>query len=361
MSDLGRLFRLSQSVPKPLENFTAAALAIAANHDQRPLVEAVKNVDRSGHETDSYPVLDLVLRSESNSVSVVADVQRTLFPSDTARIGYLDLALTVRNARGQESAIWVEVKVDAWESGDQIPVYLEHASGLSPKPDVITLGRTKISELVPFLEWADVVQAVESVSNPHYMWVGLREFLLEEKIVRPTVRSWPADAPACIDVIVDVNRRIRQLWPGASLAWTDGTLRRALQKNVDRELIAVGGPLIYGLALTEGIWQWCLRVSVAKNYERVRLDARRVLEDARQLPGDWARYPDQPELLERRLQTGSLRSHDDIVKWFDDGLQQLHGAGVLNSYLSGLAEKRARKAADQNASTAVPNDGDASS
>ncbi len=306
MSDLGRLFRLSQSEPKPLENFTTAALAIATHHDQRPLVEALKQVDRSGHETDSFPVLDLVGRSASEPVSVIADVQRTLFPSDTARIGYLDLVLIVKDLHGQESTIWVEVKVDAWESGDQIPVYLEHASRLSPKPDVITLGRTKISELVPFLEWADVVQAVESVSNPHYMWVSLREFLLEEKIVRPTVRSLPADSPACIDLIVDVNRRIRQLWPDASLAWMDGALRKSLQKNVHRELVAVGGPLVYGLALNDGVWQWCLRVSVAKNYERVRLDARRVLEDARQLAGDWTRYPDQPELLERRLQPGTL-------------------------------------------------------
>jgi hypothetical protein len=63
MSDLGRLFRLSQSVPKPLENFTAAVLAIAANHDQRPFVEAVKNVHRSGHETDSLVSVEELCRT----------------------------------------------------------------------------------------------------------------------------------------------------------------------------------------------------------------------------------------------------------------------------------------------------------
>jgi hypothetical protein len=244
MSDLGRLFRLSQSEPKPLENFTTASLAITVNRGQRPLLEALKRVDRSGHETDSFLVLDLFARPSSAPVSVLADVQRTLFPSGTARIGYLDLVLTVKNASMQESVIWVEVKVDAWESGDQIPVYLEHAGRLLPKPDVITLGRTKISELVPFLEWADVVRAIESVSNPHYLWTSLREFLLEETIVRPVVRSLPADAPACIDLIVDVNKRIRQLWPDASLAGIDSALRSSLQKNIDRELLAVGGPLV---------------------------------------------------------------------------------------------------------------------
>lgn len=359
MSDLGRLFRLSHSETKPLENFTTAALAIAVNHDQRPLREALKHVDRSGHETDTFLVLDVVQRSASDPVSLRADVQSTLFPTETARIGFLDLVLTVTDSSGQRSAIWVEVKVDAWESGDQIPVYLEHASRLSPKPDVITLGRAKVSDLVPFVEWADIVQAVESVSNPHYMWVSLREFLLEEKIVRPIVRFLPADAAACIDLIVDVNGRVRELWPDGSLAWMDGALRNSLQKNVDGELIAVGGPLVYGLALTDGVWQWCLRISVAKNYERVRLDARRVLEDARRLPSEWARYPDQPELLERRLQSGTLKSHDDIVKWFDEGLRQLQGAGVLNSYLAGLAEKHARRSAGQNAPNATGKIGDA--
>jgi hypothetical protein len=59
-----------------------------------------------------------------------------------------------------------------------------------------------------------------------------------------------------------------------------GALRNSLQKNVDRELLTVGGPLVYGLALIDGVWQWYLRFSVTKNYERIRLDARRVLQDA---------------------------------------------------------------------------------
>lgn len=227
----------------------------------------------------------------------------------------------------------------------KIDVYLEHARNTSPKPDVITLGRTKIRDSVPSLEWANVVAAVESVSNPHYTWVSLREFLLEEKIVRPTVRSLPADAPACIDVLIDVNQQIGQLWPGTGMAWADGALRNALQKNVNRELITGGGPLVYGLALIDGLWQWCLRFSVAKNYERIRLDARQVLSVASTLPSDWTRYPDQPELLERRLAPGTLNSHDDIVKWFGQGLRQLGDTGVLDSYIAGLSEKRARTAA----------------
>lgn len=353
MSDLGRLFRLSQSEPKPLENFTTAALSIAINHDSRPIVEALRNVDRSGHEGIAFPVLDLLRASPAGRVSVTADLQKVLYPTDTARIGYLDLVLIARDPNDQESTLWVEVKVDAWESGDQIPVYLAHAERTAPKPDVITLGRTRISKLVPFVEWSHVVRAVESVSNPHYTWVSLREFLLEEKIVRPIVRSLPADLGACIDLIVDVNGRIRHLWPNLGLAWSDGRLETALKNTVDRELLTTGGPLVYGLALIDGVWQWCLRFSVARNYESIRLDARQILEDARSLPIDWTRYADQPELLERRLPPGQLTSHDEIVRWFDEGLRQLRDVGLLNSYLTGVAEKRARASARRESLNAV--------
>lgn len=186
----------------------------------------------------------------------------------------------------------MEVKVDAWEHDDQISVYLRHAARLSPKPDVITLARTKITDLVPFLNWSDVVAGVESVSNPHHTWVSLRAFLLEEKIVRPKVESPPADAGGCIDVIVAVNRRIREAWPGALITWgADGSLRKALEKKTDQELLTRTGPLLFGLASEDGLWQWCLRVTVAKNYHRISLDSREVLQDAENggLARDWIR------------------------------------------------------------------------
>ena len=208
MSDLGRLFRLSVAGPKPLENFTSTALAIAVRHDQRPMVKALGKVKRQRYKGGPCPVLDLFSTERTARPSIGAEVQKTLFPVGELPIGYLDLVLSVRDTAGQDSAIWVEVKVDAWEHGDQIPVYLGHAERLSPKPDVITLGRTMITDKVPFLTWLDVVDAIESVSNPHYTWVSLREFLLEYRIARPRIRAKPVDAAACIDVIAEVNERI---------------------------------------------------------------------------------------------------------------------------------------------------------
>jgi hypothetical protein len=64
-----------------------------------------------------------------------------LWPTVGIRLGYLDLVLNVRDAQQCNSAIWVEVKVDAGPSGDQLKIYKEHAALLKPPPAIITLAR----------------------------------------------------------------------------------------------------------------------------------------------------------------------------------------------------------------------------
>lgn len=357
MSDLGRLFRLSVAGPKPLENFTTTALAIAIGHDQRPIKQALRAIDCTCQESDRDPVLRAVKDGALGGVLISADTQKTLWPVDGSGLGYLDLVLTVRDGQARESTIWVEVKVDAWESGNQLAVYEAQAARCSSRPAIITLGRTQVSPHVPFLKWSDVVDAIDSVSDPHYTWASLREFLLEEKIVRPPVTTAPSDVESHIDVIVAVNGRIRNLWPAVGMAWMDGALRASLHRAVDakQELITTGGPLRYGVECAEGICRWRLALSVARNYERVPLSPLRVLGDAETggLPQEWLRHPYQPEVLERTLPTGSLTSHDEIVRWFDDGLRQLHDAGVLKSYQLGYATKQA-KAAERARGNAEP-------
>ena len=71
-------------------------------------------------------------------------------------------------------------------------------------------------------------------------------------------------------------------------------------------------------------WEWRLLIQT-QNYERILLDAQQLLRDAELggLPGEWLRHNDRMEVLERRLTSGTLTSHDDIVTWFADGLHQM--------------------------------------
>jgi hypothetical protein len=210
MTDLGRLFRLIGSGPKPLENFTTVALAIAIGHDDRPMRRALGSVERACEESlgihrpcgppcaSGHPhwAISAFTTAVAESVSLTAETQKTLWGDEGIRSGYLDLALTARDAVGLALEIWVEVEVDAWESGDQLEVYRRHAERRSPPPVVITLGRTHVKPCVPFLKWSHVVDGIDSVHGPHYTWQSLRDFLLDEQIVRLPVEA--ADPEACM-------------------------------------------------------------------------------------------------------------------------------------------------------------------
>ena len=261
MSDLGRLFRLSATGLKPLENFTTAALAIAIVRDPRPIKKALQAIDCTCQENEPHPALVAVKDGLPSGTSIGADTQTTLWPVDGIGIGYLDLVLKLGNEQAPENSIWVEVKVDASESGNQLDVYGAHAARCSPGPAIITLARTQVRPHVPFLRWSDVVDAIDSIPDPHYTWLSLREFLLEERIVRPPVPTEPSNVEACIDVVVAVNRRVRERWPHGGLAWAvEGALRSALlrSREAKQDLSAEAGPILHGFAFIEGAWQWRL-------------------------------------------------------------------------------------------------------
>jgi len=345
MSDLGKLFRL-RGAPnfEPLENFTTAALAIAIGHDDRPIILALNQVDSTCQGSDVHPALAVFKAGDKARLSVVAETQKVLWPADGVGLGYLDLVLTVRRADDADLVIWVEVKVDAWESGNQLTNYREHAERLSSLPAIITLARTKIKDCIPFLKWSDIVDCIAEVPDAHHAWVSLLDFLWDERIVWPPAPTEPVEAGPVIDVIIDVNRRISRLWPKTALVWPDGRLRHSLEGSFEahRDLVTSGGPLRYGLMPAGKGWEWGLVVTT-KNYQNVDLDAQLILRDAEigGLPLDWVRDVDRFEVLERRASPGNLGSHDEIVAWFDEGLQQLREAKILERFFDGLATKQA--------------------
>src|SRR5687767_12075240 len=104
----------------------------------------------------------------------------------------------------------------------------------------------RVSPCAPSLKWSDIVDAIRLTAQPHHALLSLREFLLDEKIVRPPLPTEPIDAAVFIDVIVEVNQRIRDLWPNTPMAWwQDSVLRSSLTKCAEAglDLITTGGPL----------------------------------------------------------------------------------------------------------------------
>ena len=345
MSDLGRLFRL-RSTPElePLENFTTTALAIAIGHDDRPMRAALDRIDWTDEAMPPPPRPAGLSIALDDSTAITAKTQVTLWPGD-GDLGYLDLVLEVQSAEHGECVIWVEVKVDAWESGSQLTNYRKHASHREPVPTIITLGRCRVRDSFPSLTWADIVAAIDLVQNPHYAWLSLRDFLVEERIVR---RPLPPDltsadsAKELVEVIVEVNGKVRELWP--ELAWRDGDLRSKFPKWIEAgETCVSAGPLKYGLMADGEARRWCLAVTASKNYERVVLDARQMLRDAEigGLPQEWRRHPDRHDVtLERHVSLEQLTLPDEVVLWFDEGLRQLGDAKIMDRFLAGLAGRQ---------------------
>lgn len=178
-------------------------------------MKALQALDCTCQGNEPHPALVAVKNGLPGGTSVGADTQTTL-SVDGLRRGYLDLVLKIGDPQAPEHVLWVEVKVDAWESGNQLDVYAAHAAGCSPRPAIITLARTQVRPDVPYLLWSHVFDAIAPISD-HYTWQSLREFLDKERIVRPPVPTHPPDVKACIEVVLEVNRRVRALWPEGGL------------------------------------------------------------------------------------------------------------------------------------------------
>jgi len=351
VSDLERLFRLCGSGPKPLENFTSAALAIAIGHDDGPIKQAMRSLRTDGCCKDEIRSLGKLAELASKpDTRVTAITQVRLTAKDDIPMGYLDLVLTFKSPTGEPLETWVEVKVDAWESGRQLDVYRRHAALRQPKPVVITLGRSRVRSDTAHLNWTDAVEACRGSSSPHYTWQSLGEFLAEQWVVTPPLPLEPIDNPIpYLNVIVGVNGRVRALWPnaGLGLAWKqDARLRSVLEQEFAKRhcLLAKGGPLHYGLMPTGEGWAWFLNVST-NNDDRIELRPEDLLPDATggDLPGKWIRPGDRSNVvLSKQLPLDTAAVELDVLKWFDESLQQLRDAKILERYLARFEAKRRR-------------------
>ena len=339
MSDLGRLlWRRAGEHNTPLENFTTEALAIAISHDFRPMKEALRQVEwfhtAEVEQTEPFDI-DAI-------VAISAETQKALWTNNGV-VGYLDLVLTAYLRDGQRREIWIEVKVNALVSGQQLGVYLEQATLVSPPTRVITLARTRISDEVPTLKWNSIAKAVDTTHDVHSSWAALSEFLSEEHIASPPTPP-PEDTAACIEVLVEVNRIIQRLWPTKPrISWSDNGLRKVMKAANPSDLMASAGPLWFGLKYKDHRWRWNLIVATVKNYERIPMDPNEVLHaaDFGELADQWVRHPESREVLQlvAVIDDEKFADRDEIVSWFDQGLLQLHAAGILDSFTTGLRRK----------------------
>ena len=350
MSDIGRLYRRG-AIPgwNPKENFTSEALAIAIDHDPAPLLDALAHAVWPA----DIPALDV-----SGVVHVETRPQEYLKPEDPstdpnlARIGYLDLVLKLSQIGGESTEVWVEVKIDAEESGDQLDVYAAHAHLRSPKPRIVGLSRKPLrdrtEDLTPvgWLPWKRLAEAIGRTSPHDPWWDYLLDFLRDEFIVRALLPNEPVDIEAVIHLLGDVNELVTRRWPGSKLIWVHrGQQASWAHKGYEAEhrLFSTGGPLTYGLMPHEGEWFWSLAIGTT-NYQRVHLEIENLIAQATRagLSQDWTRSASPDAVLERRASLREIPSLPDALDWFEQGLDELKDADMFRDFFDGLEAKQRR-------------------
>jgi len=343
ISDLGRIY--GRCIYGGLENFTSEALAIAAEHDPRPMAQALARMDWLDQDDGRVDFLQ--------TRDLIADTQVSLWPDSNTKpqlhYGILDLVLSLAMPDSAPSpvVVWVEVKIDALETMrvvdddlvGQAQVYLDHRASLPDRPRLMVLGKTSLRDDVPFMPWSMLVDAVAGTSEPDERWRDLLMFLRERFIANPPDTATGEELlPWAVNILWGVQGRLKELWGTVRppLWWTqEGQMKTHVQASLKRDghLATSGGPLRYGILLREGQRFGTVRV-VTDSGPQWRSD-RTVIQsdpDVMRLPARWDRPNRSETALECTRPFDTKAPDSDVVDWLHDCFDELARYKVIECF-----------------------------
>ncbi len=323
---------------RALENFTTEALAGALRSDPRPMLEVLAE-----HALCERPL-----------PTVISVATQVVVPGNEKR--HLDLVLGLRAGDGSTAHVWIEAKVHAPVSGDQLRVYAGASRALrandgSPR-HVVWLGPdsppSRVSRhLDGVLRWQELADAATRV-RAGWLWRDLNTFLKEhgmtedraypisarEATILEDARRMFLKAEVVLSAVNSWARKTITEWPEGHW-WKDGQVRGAVlgQLAASAELALFDGsdhPIYvrYGFAADRGEASLFVRV-VLKHPGDQAVKARALAAVAPQLPG-WER-PDDPKIvLETSTRAVTVARQEDAEDWFKQRFQQLRTAGFFD-------------------------------
>lgn len=340
VSRLSRLYTYSKDTAfDAQENFATEALAIAIADDPIPMIEALRRVDAQ----------EAARVGLAKTADVLAGTV-TLVPSTQVALpegGRLDLVLNVRSDRSAVlGAIWVEVKINASESGLQLDVYNRVARKTVVPVWLVTLAHAPLRESVPNLTWYKLYRTVRHARRKHSSWTDLLAFLEEQNVANDALGPI-SDAEAAslesayqlaqkvTEIVKVVHRALPDVFGnalGAKLRWkAEGELLNYLGANFRQagELWGAGKALRYGLTAHEGTAYWTVAV-MSEGIGRATVDVARKKADEARFGGEWERPASGSSILVARTRATALDSHEAAVKWFEKRLRELADSRVLD-------------------------------
>jgi hypothetical protein len=331
-STFTRLFRYAKGVGADAkENYTTEVLRAAIETDARPLRDALK----AG------------VRIDVASTSVVS--VETQFAIATA--GIVDMVLSFVDADLRRT-VWIEVKVDAGESGDQLANYARFISSLPEghRPTLIVLGPKLLRDGVPLLKWQVVRDAIVRSGTASPYWLDLKTYLEEIRMADnydEPVTGVEAQALAPARNLVGKLARILTpfaleadaVWRGAGWPPTESkVVDTLLQKFEEKGTLTIANDAGRHAGLSAGLyhdpatgdawlglWIWMNPRKVAER--RALLDMAPPLSA---LGDEWHRDEAEWELLGAYRRLVEISTHAEGTSWLRAKLVQLRDAGLLD-------------------------------
>jgi hypothetical protein len=332
VSDLQRLYMYAKGSQHARENFTTEALAALVRRSPQPFVAALAV---AGLLPEAQPAL-------------VFAATQVYVPA----VGQLDLVV---QATYEDTVLerWVEVKVDAGESGQQLANYARQLEGIESaiRPALLTLGPRPLGRAatVPHVRW----QAIYREASGYPDWADFRLYL--EEIGMANAHDQPIGAaellalgPAAAlynrlsSVLGLVLDAARSLYPQCQ--WPEGGAKvkdrfqheldfrgrftvRTDEGRVPRRLAYLYLGAWHDMETptgTLGLW--------VESDPRYGPQRRRLLHVAESgaLPASWQRRLDRWRALTVVVDPSSVVSSDGLVDWFLVRIEELSTSGVLD-------------------------------
>jgi hypothetical protein len=352
-STFGRLFTYArESSVDALENFTTEALAAAIQDDPSPLLQVLRSMR--------------VIPATEGPTDVVAETQ-----VGVRGVGILDLVVVLRD-NGKPVEIWIEVKVMAGESGNQLEHYRAHLAALpvEQRPTLVTLAKAPVGHAheLPWISWQSIWRAARAADHSTH-WRDLRSFLEEIGMADAFDAPVSAAEAASLDGAVGLFGKTRRIlgaaareantrWPAFRWPADDRRILGMLSGQFGRHrryLIVAGEEYRAYLFMGVTAFDGEAHATVWVETRNKAIDPRRQIiaaADAGGLSDEWERDMGAWGGLHKRKRLVALGAHAEVAGWLIGALEELASAGVLD-LIPSLGRAEAIEAADDDADPGV--------
>lgn len=325
-STLLRLFRLAKAIgAQALENYTTEAFAAAVRADPGPLLVALRT--RGIVNADAVEIVETQVHIAGAGI---IDLVARLVPGPT---------------------LWIEAKVGAGESGDQLRRYVARIASMAAteRPTLVILGPAMLTEdpTITWLPWQAVYDAIPTDGSTHAYWADLKRFLKDIDMADDSNDPMTAAEKCSLGaahrmltkmakVLAQAGAKANEVWPGSNWPADPGAVRKQFGTRF---------PKGYGLTIEHKARYWPCGVSMGAYHDDASDDGRlgiwiwcqpkRIVERERicgaadGLTLSWERDPASWELVGAQKKLAEFAGHAEHTEWLAGHLDDLKQAGLL--------------------------------